>query len=109
MANTKGRTVALEYDTFGKPIADLDKAGCSSIDGVAAFLTKLITPGAQIYCEFREMRGGHRIAVLRDQWGTVILEPRNERRGFGYYVVTWYPKRTAHGTLVGTIQRPEDQ
>lgn len=86
--------------------ADLDRAGCCSVEGVATFISQLVTPGAQIYCEFREMRGNHRIAVIRSQFGTLILEPRDERRGFGYYVVTWYPKRVGGGTLVGAIQRP---
>ncbi len=86
--------------------SDLLKHGCETIDGVAAHIAKIIIPGAPIYCEFKEQRGGHRIAVLRTFTGTLILEPRHERtNGFGYYVVTWYPKRRAHGTLVGQVQR----
>ncbi|WP_256874116.1 hypothetical protein [Pseudomonas umsongensis] len=34
--------------------ADLLKHGCQTIDGVAALLSKMIVPGAQIYCEFKE-------------------------------------------------------
>ncbi len=80
--------------------------GCSSIDEVAAHIAKTIVPGAQIYCEFKEQRGGNRIAVLRTSTGTLILEPRHERGlGFGYFVVTWYSQRRAHGTLVGQIRR----
>lgn len=86
--------------------ADLLKHGCTTIDGVAAHIAKMIVPGAQIYCEFKEQRGGNRIAVLRTATGTLILEPRHERTGFGYYVVTWYPQRRAHGTLVGQVSRP---
>lgn len=85
--------------------ADLLKNGCATIDGVAAFIAKMIVPGALIYCEFKETRGGHRIAVLRTSTGTLILEPRHERTGFGYYVVTWYPQRRPQGTLVGQIPR----
>lgn len=87
--------------------ADLLKHGCTTIDGVATHIAKMIVPGAQIYCEFKDQRGGNRIAVLRTATGTLILEPRHERQtGFGYYVVTWYPQRRAHGTLVGQIPRP---
>lgn len=83
---------------------DLLKHGCDTIDGVAAHIAKMIVPGAQIYCEFKEQRGGHRIAVLRTSTGTLILEPRHERvNGFGYYVVTWFPQRRPHGTLVGQV------
>ena len=85
--------------------ADLLKYNCESIDGVAAHIAKMIVPGAPIYCEFKEMSGNHRVAVLKNPKGSLILEPRNERRGFGYYVVTWYPKRRAEGTLVGTVAR----
>lgn len=85
---------------------DLLKHGCESVDGVAAHLSKMIVSGAQIYCEFKEQRGGNRIAVLKMSMGTLILEPRHERGvGFGYYVVTWYPQRRAHGTLVGVVPR----
>lgn len=86
---------------------DLLKLNCMSIDGVASHIAQMIVPGAPIYCEFKEQKGGHRVAVLKTSMGTLILEPRNERRGFGYYVVTWYPQRRAHGTLVGKVTRPE--
>jgi hypothetical protein len=86
--------------------ADLLKHGCQTADGVAAIVAKMIVPGAQIYCEFKEQRCGNRVAVLRTSMGTLILEPRHERAtGFGYFVVTWYPQKRAHGTLVGQIPR----
>jgi hypothetical protein len=85
---------------------DLAKYGCHTIDDVAIHIAKMIVPGAPIYCEFKDMRGDHRVAVLKNPTGSLILEPRNERRGFGYYVVTWYPKRRAEGTLVGTVAKP---
>jgi hypothetical protein len=49
------------------------------------------------------MRGDHRLAVMKSPAGSLILEPRQERRGFGYYVITWYAKRRLDGTLVGKI------
>ena len=82
---------------------DLAKYGCCVIDDVALHVSKMVVHGAPIYCEFKEIRSNHRIAVLKNPSGSLILEPRDERRGFGYYVVTWYPKRRAEGTLVGTI------
>lgn len=87
--------------------ADLAKHDCLSVDSVAGLIARMIVPGAQIYCEFKELTGGHRVAVLKNALGSLILQPRNERRGFGYYVVTWYPQRRAHGTLVGNIARPK--
>lgn len=86
---------------------DLLKHGCMTIDAVAAHIAKMIVPGAEIYCEFKELRGaGHRVAVLRSSTGTLILEPRHDRDlGFAYHVITWYPQRRAHGTLVGNIPR----
>jgi hypothetical protein len=80
-----------------------------TIDDVATHIAKMVVPGAPIYCEFKEMRGDHRVAVLKNPTGSLILEQRNERRGFGYYVVTWYPKRRAEGTLVGTIVKPDSR
>lgn len=84
---------------------DLQKFGCNHIDDVAAHIANMIAPGAAIYCEFMGIGREHRVTVLKNPIGSLILEPRNERRGFGYYVVTWYPKRRAEGTLVGRIPR----
>lgn len=89
--------------------ADLAKHGCMSIEGVAAHIASIVVPNAPIYCEFRELRGGQRLAVLKLKMGSLILEPRQERRGFGYYVVTWYPKPRPNGTLVGRIVDPTRQ
>lgn len=83
--------------------ADLIKYGCTSIEGVPQHIANMIAPGAPIYCEFAAMDGNHRVAVLKNPTGSMILEPRHERRGFGYYVITWYPKRRPDGTLVGNV------
>ena len=85
---------------------DLSRYGCAGIEGVPAHIAKMIVPGAPIYCEFRELRGHHRLAVMKTPTGSLVLDPRHERRGFGYYVVTWYPKRRLDGTLVGRVARP---
>ncbi len=84
---------------------DLQIFGCPGVEDVAGHIAKMIVPGAAIYCEFASPGQNHRVAVLKNPTGLVILEPRNERRGFGYYVVTWYPKRRAEGTLVGRVTR----
>lgn len=85
--------------------ADLYRYGCTSIEGVPQHIANMIVPGAPIYCEFREMDGEHRLTVMKTPEGSLILQPRQERRGFGYYIVTWYPKRRADGTLVGKVVR----
>lgn len=83
---------------------DLRKIGYQSINDVATVVASVIQRNAGIYCEFNEKKRENRVTVLRLQKGLLILEPRDERRGFGYYVVTWIPKTKAHGTLVGRIK-----
>jgi len=82
---------------------DLAKYGCCSIDQVAQHIANMIVHKAFIYCEFRQMRGEHRLTVMKTPTGSLVLEPRNERRGFGYYVVTWFPRRNPIGTRVGQV------
>ena len=67
----------------------------------------MIVHKAPIYCEFRDVRGNHRLTVMKTPAGSLVLEPREERSGFGYYIVTWYPKRKASGTLVGQVIRAQ--
>jgi hypothetical protein len=50
---------------------------------------KMIVPGAAIFCEFMQMDGNHRVAVLKNPTGTLILQPRDDRQGFAYHVITW--------------------
>lgn len=83
--------------------ADLAKCGCTCIDQVAQHIANMIVHKAPIYCEFRDVRGNHRLTVMKTPAGSLVLEPREERSGFGYYIVTWYPKRKASGTLVGQV------
>lgn len=83
--------------------ADLAKFGCHEIEGVGTFISTVVMAGSRVYCEFNNMRGNHRVTILRNPLGSLILEPRNERRGFGYYVVTWYPNKMPKGTLVSRV------
>lgn len=84
--------------------ADLQPFGCESIEQVSAFVASVVTVGSLVYCEFNDPRGNHRVTILRNKLGSLILEPRDERhRGFGYYVVTWYPSNRPKGTLVSKV------
>lgn len=88
--------------------SDLAKYGCGSIDHVAEHIANMVVHKAPIYCEFQQVRSDHRLTVMKTPAGSLVLEPRNERSGFGYYVVTWYPKRNPSGKLVGqVIGRPK--
>lgn len=82
---------------------DLAKHGCTSIESIAVHIASIVVPNAPIYCEFREIKKEQRVAVLKLKMGSLILEARHERRGFGYYVVTWYPQSRPSGTLVGRV------
>lgn len=83
--------------------SDLVKYGCVSIDQVAQHIANMVVHKAQIFCEFQRVGHDNRLTVMKTPKGLLVLEPRDDRRGFGYYVVTWYPKRTASGTLVGQV------
>lgn len=100
LGNNRGFGVRHIWEAHQK---DLAKVGCSSIEEIAAHIASIIIPGVAIYCEFRQFKGSQRVAVLKLKRGTLILEPRQERRGFGYYVVTWYPQQRPNGTLVGRV------
>ena len=83
--------------------SDLAKFGCTSIEQIAQHIANMVVHKAPIYCEFNQVRGNHRLTVMKTPAGSLVLEPRDDRSGFGYYVVTWYPKRRASGTLVGQV------
>lgn len=89
---------AHEYDLKGK--------GYRIIEDVAAYVAHIVQPGTPVYFDVKRLskkkspRGG----ILRSRYGLVIVEARNDRSGFGYYVVTAYPKRTATGVLVGVTK-----
>lgn len=93
------------YHIFAEHRHELEKFECYSFVDVAIFIKdKLIIRNADIYCEYSCYRGNNRVTVLRNRYGTLVLEPRHERvLGFCYQVVTWYSNRRAHGTLVGKI------
>lgn len=85
---------------------DLKEKGYRIIEDVAYYVADIIQPGTDIF--FNEKRFSKnkdlRVTVLRSSYGLVIAEARNDRSGFGYYIVTAFSKRTAEGTLIGVTK-----
>lgn len=78
--------------------------GFKDFDEVSACIARIVTPGARIYCEFSNLKNGPRVAVLRSEIGLMIIEHRPlKEKSLAYSVITAYPKRNAHGKLVGKI------
>jgi len=84
---------------------NLPKHGCKSIDEVAFYVAAIIVHKTPIYCEFVPRKNGHRLTVLRNRKGCVILEPMTNAGTdeLFYSVVTAYPLRQEQGTLVGHV------
>lgn len=80
---------------------DLRKLGYLTIEDVALYVAHVTQPGTPIYCDTKDKSVNRRLTVLRSHYGILALEPRNDRSGFGYYVVSAYPKRQATGIVVG--------
>lgn len=84
---------------------DLDKLGYAQQQDIARYVANIIRVGALIYCEFSSMRNP-RLAVLKSSVGLLIVEHRPLREmPLAYSVITAYPRRQAHGTLVGKIEK----
>lgn len=82
--------------------AELLKMGFDTEEKVPEFINKIIVPETPIYCEFSDLRGNHRLTVLRTIYGLVILEPRLDKDNNRIYsVVTAFTKKNAHGTQIG--------
>lgn len=86
---------------------ELVRHGCLCIDDVPAFIASLFVLGAELYHDRgHAMAHKKRVTLLRTLEGTLVLEPIHDRQLGGLYsVVTWTPRRTPRGVLVGTIQR----
>lgn len=83
---------------------ELSKLGFTIIESVADYVAHVIQPGTPIYYETSK-NPKKRVTVLRSRFGIIALEPRNERDiGFGYHVISAYPKKQARGVLVGQTQ-----
>lgn len=83
---------------------DLRKLGYLTIEDVALYVAHVTQPGTPIYCDIHDTSDNRRLTVLRSHYGLLALEPRSDRSGFGYYVVTAYPKRQATGVCVGVTK-----
>lgn len=83
---------------------DLKRLGYSIPETVADYVAHITQPGTPIYCDITDTSSSRRLTVLRSHYGVLILEPRSDRSGFGYFVVTAYPKRQAKGTFIGLTE-----
>lgn len=85
---------------------ELPRWGCKTIHDIPAFVAAVITPGAQIMCEFYETPDGYRLTLVRGRRGCVILSPQRDAEGTNYYSVVTvfrtYTNRTA--MTVGTLK-----
>ena len=85
---------------------ELPKWGCKRIEDVPAFVAAIISPGAQVLCEFHQTRDGYRLAIVRGSRGCAVLSPQADNRGVNHYsVVTAYKvHRGRDATRVGTLK-----
>lgn len=85
---------------------ELPRWGCKTINDIPAFVAAVITPGAQIICEFYETPDGYRLTLVRGRRGCVILSPQRDGEGTNYYsVVTVFRTYTNRsGMSVGTLK-----
>ncbi|NIF29203.1 hypothetical protein F3J44_22885 [Pantoea sp. Tr-811] len=85
---------------------ELPKWGCSSIEGVPAFVASIISPGAQVLCEFHQTREGYRLAIVRGAKGCAVLSPQADSAGINFYsvVTAFKAHRARSGTRVGTLK-----
>lgn len=83
---------------------DIIKIGYDSAEKAIQYVADIIQPGMPVHCEFNDMRGNHRPAVLRSRKGSVILELKQDGAGnHEYSVITAYPNKNVHGTRVGVV------
>jgi hypothetical protein len=72
---------------------------------VVDYVAAIAVPGAPIYCEYAHMRKP-RLAVLKSLHGILIIEYRPlPSSNLSYSVITAYPRKQAHGVLVGKIEK----
>jgi hypothetical protein len=75
----------------------------NQILGIVRFVACILTPGADIQCEFSSIRGQHRPLVVRRSQGYVVLMPKMEQEELIYSVITAVPKGNAKGQKVGVF------
>lgn len=76
----------------------------SLVKGVVHFVSDILQPGADVHCEFCDIKGNHRPLVVRRPRGYVVLMPRRFSDEPMYYsVVTAIPNANAKGPRVGRL------
>lgn len=79
--------------------------GYSTVDCVARFIADITRSGASIHSEFNDIRGNHRLTVVKSSAGLAILQPYTDGVNGNYYsVVTAYRHKKAHGIKIGTMR-----
>lgn len=72
--------------------------------GVVHFVAGILQQGADVHCEFSDLRGKHRPLVVRRSSGYVVLMPNYDpAEAMHYSVVTAVPKANAKGPRVGKL------
>jgi hypothetical protein len=78
--------------------SELIKLGYLTIDDVPRYVSEIIVPGASIHIE--DVR---RPTILRSAKGIAILELKQFGEVCEYSVVTAYPRKNAHGSIIGQL------
>jgi hypothetical protein len=69
---------------------------------VANFVSSIIQIGTPLFCEFNDVRGKHRITVLKSSTGVAILEQKSNAINETFYsVVTAFTRHKAYGIQIG--------
>ncbi|MGR5298475.1 hypothetical protein ACPV5U_23645 [Vibrio mediterranei] len=83
---------------------EIEPLGYTTRADVAQFVADLIVTGTPIYCEFKDMRGNHKLTVVRSSNGIAVLEKKyTASNEVVYSVVTAFPNGKAHGTRIGSV------
>lgn len=76
----------------------------SAILAVVNFVASIVRTGADVHCEYADIRGRHRPIVVHRPEGQVVLGPGNDSQlGFHYSVITAFPSTKAKGPRVGAL------
>ncbi len=71
---------------------------------VTGLLNSIIVPGAAIHYEYGLGRAENRSTVFRSSSGIVVVERKMDGANRAFYsVVTAFPARMAHGSVIGTL------
>ncbi len=69
---------------------------------VSHFVASIIQVGTPLFCEFNDVRGKHRVTVLKSSRGIAILEQKSNATNETFYsVVTAFTRNKAYGIQIG--------